>query len=99
MADKLPTEDIKEAVDNKLKARVSRRGFLTRAIVAGAAVTVTAGAAKKVASKAIDKDLEKKALANDVEPGDRDLAMSKCTLMSRADKEEFLSMLSESRKG
>lgn len=72
-------------IDNRAEARTSRRGFLTKAIVAGVAVTATAGLAKKTGDLLLREDYQNKYL-DDVLPGDKLLASRRYVMMTKEEK-------------
>lgn len=85
------------AIDNKAAAPTSRRGFLSKAIVAGVAVTATAGLAKKTSEVLLKEDFQK-AYLNDVLSGDSVLASRQYVLMSKEEKAELLKRLFQFHK-
>lgn len=99
MADKKEEKavTIKNTVDNKLKARTSRRGFIKKALISAVAVTATAGLAKKTASLIPEGNLQDKYL-DDVLPGDKILAKREYVLMTKEEKEELIKTFADNYK-
>ncbi len=85
------------AIENKAAAQTSRRGFLSKAIVAGVAVTATAGIAKKTSEVLLKEDFQK-AYLKDVLSGDNVLASRQYVLMSKEEKAELLKRLFQFHK-
>lgn len=81
-------------IDNKARVRTSRRGFLTKAVVAGVAVAATAGLAKKTGDLLFKED-HRKAYLDDVLPGDNELASRQYVVMTKEEKKDLLKRLFE----
>ncbi len=80
--------------DNKAMARTSRRGFLSKAVIAGVAVAATAGVAKKTGDLIFKED-HQKAYLDDVLPGDEVLASRQYVAMTGEEKKNLLRRLFE----
>ncbi|MBZ0220941.1 MAG: hypothetical protein K8I01_10990 [Candidatus Methylomirabilis sp.] len=80
--------------DNRAMARSSRRGFLSKAVVAGVAVAATAGLAKKTGDLIFKED-HQKAYLDDVLPGDSVLASRQYVVMTKEEKKDLLKRLFE----
>lgn len=80
------------AIDNMVKARSSRRGFLKKAIVGAVAVTATAAVAKKTGDVLLKEDLQQ-AYLNDVLPGDKVLSARQYVEMTPEEKRTLVSTL------
>ena len=85
------------AIENKAAAPTSRRSFLSKAIIAGVAVTATAGIAKKTSEVLLREDFQK-AYLKDVLGGDGVLASRQYVLMSKQEKAELLKRLFQFHK-
>jgi hypothetical protein len=79
-------------IDNMVKARSSRRGFLKKAIVGAVAVTATAAVAKKTGDVLLKEDPQQ-AYLNDVLPGDSILAGRQYVEMTRDEKKSLVARL------
>lgn len=97
MADKKIEKPDTAGMDNKAKAQSSRRGFIKKAVLAGIAVTATAGLAKKTSDVLLKEDFQKLYM-NDVLPGDKELASRQYVLMTRGEKEALVKTLIENHK-
>ncbi|MBE7416053.1 MAG: hypothetical protein HS130_12905 [Deltaproteobacteria bacterium] len=83
--------------DNKAMARTSRRGFLSKAVVAGVAVAATAGLAKKTGDLIFKED-HQKAYIDDLTQGDSVLASRQYIVMTKEEKRDLLKSLFEFHK-
>ncbi|MBI5588309.1 MAG: hypothetical protein HY889_08095 [Deltaproteobacteria bacterium] len=99
MADKKESslEALKAGIDNRMKARETRRGFLKKALFAGVAVTATATVAKKTVSMIPGEDPQEQYI-KDVLPGDRAMAAREYVVMSREEKKALVKTLVEDYK-
>lgn len=79
-------------IDNMVKARSSRRGFLKKAIVGAVAVTATAAVAKKAGDVLLKEDVQQ-AYLNDVLPGDSILAGRQYVEMTSDEKKSLVARL------
>jgi len=91
MADKKESnlEALKAGIDNKMKTRATRRGFLKKALFAGVAATATATVAKKTVDMIPGEDPQKQYL-KDVLPGDRVASAREYVVMSREEKKALV---------
>lgn len=89
---------VKESIENKSKKQATRRGFLKKALIAGVAVTATAGIAKKTAKTLLPEGDHQKEYLNDVLPGDKVLAQREYVLMTKSEKEELVKTLESGYK-
>lgn len=80
------------SVDNMVKARSSRRGFLKKAIVGAVAVTATAAVAKKTGDVLLKEDAQQ-AYLNDVLPGDKTLSSWQYVEMTPSEKKSLVARL------
>ncbi|WKZ33105.1 MAG: hypothetical protein QY316_01465 [Thermodesulfobacteriota bacterium] len=83
--------------DTLAMARTSRRGFLSKAVVAGVAVAATAGIAKKTGDLIFKED-HQKAYLDDLSQGDSVLASRQYVVMTKEEKKDFLKRLFEFHK-
>lgn len=99
MADKKESslEALKAGIDNKLKTRSTRRGFLKKALFTGVAVTATAAAAKKTVDLIPGENPQEQYL-KDVLPGDRVLGAREYVVMSSDEKKALVKTLVEDYK-
>jgi len=99
MADKKESslEALKAGMDNKMKTRATRRGFLKKALFAGVAATATAAAAKKTVDL-IPGDNPQEQYLKDVLPGDRVLGSREYVVMSSDEKTALVKTLEENYK-
>ena len=88
--EKDPKEQI--GIDNMVKARSSRRGFLKKAIVGAVAVTATAAVAKKTGDVLLKEDPQQ-AYMNDVLPGDKALSQMQYVEMTAGEKKSLVARL------
>lgn len=84
-------------IDNMVKARSSRRGFLKKAIVGAVAVTATAAVAKKTGDVLLKEDVQQ-AYLNDVLPGDKVLASRQYVEMTAEEKKSLVASLQNNYK-
>ena len=82
-------------IDNMVKARSSRRGFLKKAIVGAVAVTATAAVAKKTGDILLKEDPQQ-AYLNDVLPGDKVLSEMQYIEMTAGEKKTLVARLVKS---
>lgn len=99
MADKKESslEALKAGLDNRMKTRETRRGFLKKALFAGVAVTATATVAKKAVSMIPGEDPQEQYL-KDVLPGDRVLSAREYVVMSKEEKKALVKTMTENYK-
>lgn len=99
MADKKESsfEALKAGMDNKMKTRSTRRGFLKKALFAGVAATATAAAAKKTVDLIPGENPQEQYL-KDVLPGDRAMAAREYVVMSKEEKISLVKALEENYK-
>lgn len=93
--EKEPREQI--GIDNMVKARSSRRGFLKKAIVGAVAVTATAAVAKKTGDALLKEDVQQ-AYLNDVLPGDKVLSGRQYVEMTADEKRLLVASLQKNYK-
>lgn len=100
MADKKESslEALKAAVDNRLKARETRRGFLKKALFTTVAVGATATVAKKTVSMIPAGEDPQAQYLKDVLPGDLAMAKREYVVMSKDEKRELVKTLTENYK-
>ncbi|MBI2399829.1 MAG: twin-arginine translocation signal domain-containing protein [Deltaproteobacteria bacterium] len=79
-------------IDNIVKARSSRRGFLKKAIIGAVAVTATAAVAKKAGDVLLKEDAQQ-AYLNDVLPGDKVLSGMQYVEMTASEKKTLVARL------
>jgi hypothetical protein len=84
-------------IDNIVKARSSRRGFLKKAIVGTVAVTATAAVAKKTGDILLKEDAQQ-AYLNDVLPGDKVLAGRQYVEMTVEEKKSMVARFESNYK-
>ena len=88
--EKDPREQI--GIDNMVKARSSRRGFLKKAIVGAVTVSATAAVAKKTGDVLL-KEAPQQAYMNDVLPGDKALSQMQYVEMTAGEKKSLVARL------
>jgi hypothetical protein len=99
MADKKESslEALKAVVDNRLKARETRRGFLKKALFTTVAVGATAAVAKKTVSMIPGEDPQAQYM-KDVLPGDLAMAKREYVVMSKDEARTLVKTLTENYK-
>ncbi len=99
MADKKESslEALKAGIDNRMKTRATRRGFLKKALFTGVAVTATAAVAKKTVDLIPGENPQEQYL-KDVLPGDRAMAAREYVVMSSDEKKALVKTLVEDYK-
>ncbi len=81
----------------KIRERTSRRSFIKKVFVSGAALTTTGMLAKKVSSLVPERSVQDRYL-RDVLPGDRILMERRYVLMSEKEKKELIRFFVENYK-
>ena len=96
MADKKESslEALKAGVENRMKTRATRRGFLKKALFAGVAATTTAAVAKKTVDL-IPGENPQAQYMRDVLPGDGVMGKREYVVMSSAEKAELVKTLED----
>ncbi|HXI10034.1 MAG TPA: hypothetical protein VNK06_04445 [Thermodesulfobacteriota bacterium] len=99
MADKKESslEALKAGVDNRMKTRSTRRGFLKKAVFAGVAATTTAAVAKKTVDLIPGENPQAQYL-RDVLPGDGVLSKREYVVMSAEEKTALVKTLEDNYK-
>ncbi len=89
------TGEEQNAIDNKLKASLSRRSFFKKALIGVAAVGATGAIAKKTADHLLPETDSQQAYLDDVIPGDKILASWQYVEMKKSEKEALVKSLVE----
>lgn len=87
------TGEEQSAIDNKLKASLSRRSFFKKALIGVAAVGVTGAIAKKTADHLLPEADNQQAYLDDVLPGDKILSSWQYVEMKKSEKEALVKTL------
>ncbi|MBE9528818.1 MAG: hypothetical protein IME99_06230 [Proteobacteria bacterium] len=90
-------DSVNRMIDNKLKKKTTRRGFLKSAVLAGLAIGGGVLGAKKMTESVLKED-NRRLYSADAQGVERTWKNKKLTLMSKNEKEEMVSSLLKSFK-